>query len=120
MRDTLDEFEERGLVEDDLERLKMAIVSQKIYGMESVFGKVAQLAANETYRGSPDFSAADIARYEAVTEEDLMRVYKKYIKDKPAVILSVVPNGQLDMIAAQDTWTRPGERDSGVRCDHRR
>ncbi len=107
IRDTLNEFEERGFVADDLERLKMLIVSGKIYGMESVAGKVSQLADNETFMGSPDFAAADIARYEAVTEDDLMRVYRKYIKDKPAVIMSIVPTGQLDMIAAKDTWTRP-------------
>ncbi len=107
IRATFSEFEERGFVADDLERLKMLIVSGKIYGMESVAGKVSQLADNETFMGSPNFAAADIARYEAVTEEDLMRVYRTYIKDKPAVIMSIVPTGQLDMIAAADTWTRP-------------
>jgi zinc protease len=107
MRDSLLEFEERGWQEDDLARLKMMIVSGKIYGMESVAGKVATLADNETILGTANFAAEDIARYEAVTEEDLKRVYRQYIKDKPAVIMSVVPNGRLDMIAAEDTWTRP-------------
>lgn len=107
LRDTLLEFEERGLQEDDLERLKMLIISGKVYGMESVAGKVSTLADAETFLGTPDNAAADISRYEAVTEEDLMRVYRKYIKDQPAVIMSVVPNGRPDMIAAEDTWTRP-------------
>ncbi|MGI9220617.1 MAG: M16 family metallopeptidase [Woeseiaceae bacterium] len=107
MRDTFLEFEERGFQDDDLERLKMLIISGKIYGMESVAGKVSTLAANETFLGTPNNAAADIARYEAVTEEDLMRVYRKYIKDQPAVIMSVVPSGGLSMIAAEDTWTRP-------------
>ncbi|NIA28087.1 MAG: insulinase family protein, partial [Desulfobulbaceae bacterium] len=43
-RDSLDEFEERGVVDDDLERVKMSIVSGMIYGLESVAGKVRQLA----------------------------------------------------------------------------
>jgi len=107
IRETFAEFEERGFLADDLERLKMLIISAKIYGLESVAGKVSQLADNETFLGSPNYAAADIARYEAVTEDDLMRVYRKYIKDKPAVIMSIVPNGQLDMIAAADTWKRP-------------
>jgi zinc protease len=107
LRDSLAEFEERDWQADDLERLKMMIVSAKIYGMESVVGKVMALAANETILGTPDNAANDIARYEAVTEDDLKRVYREYIKDKPAVIMSVVPNGRLDMIAAEDTWTRP-------------
>ena len=106
-RDSLLEFEKRGVLEDDLERLKMNIISGKIYGRESVAGKVTELAHLETFTGSPDFTAQDIARYEAVTAEDVERVYRKYIKDKPAVIMSIVPKGQPDAIAAKDTWVRP-------------
>lgn len=106
-RASLLEFEQRGVVADDLERLKMNIVSGKIYGLESVAGKVSQLAAYETFTANPNYTAADIARYENVTAADVMRAYKRYIKNQPAVIMSVVPTGQMDMIAAQDTWTRP-------------
>jgi len=106
-RASLLEFEQRGVLADDLERVKMNIVSGKIYALESVAGKVSQLAAYETFAGNPNFTAADIARYENVTAADVMRVYKRYIKDKPAVIMSVVPIGQTNLIAAKDTWTRP-------------
>jgi len=105
-RDSLVEFEGRGVNEDDLTRVKMNIVSGKIYGLESVAGKVSQLAFYETFEGNPDFTAEDIARYENVTEEDVMRVYKKYIVSKPAVVMSTVPHGQLDQIAGPDTWSR--------------
>jgi zinc protease len=106
-RDSLDEFEERGVVADDVERVKMTIVAGKIFGLESVAGKVSQLAAYETYRGDPGLTEKDISRYENVSEDDVMRVYRKYIKDMPAVIMSVVPHGQVAMIAAEDTWSRP-------------
>ncbi len=109
-RASLHEFEERGMLADDLDRLKMTIISGKIYGLESVAGKVSQLAFFETFTGKPTYTAEDIARYEAVTEADVVRVYKKYIKDKPAVIMSVVPNGQLDLIADKDSWTRPARQ----------
>ncbi|MDH4124922.1 MAG: insulinase family protein [Gammaproteobacteria bacterium] len=106
-RESLLEFEQRGVLPDDLERVKMNIVSGKIYALESVAGKVMQLAANETFTGNPNFTAADIARYENVTAGDVMRVYERYIKDKPAVIMSVVPMGQPELIAGPDTWSRP-------------
>jgi zinc protease len=106
-RDSLDEFEERGVLADDLERVKMTIVAGKIYGLESVAGKVSQLASYQTYTGNPNFTTEDIARYENVSEEDVMRVYRRYVKDQPAVIMSIVPHGQLALIAAPDTWTRP-------------
>ncbi len=105
-RDSLAEFEGRGVNEDDLTRVKMSIVSGIIYSLESVSGKVSQLASYETFEGDPNYIAQNIARYENVTEADVMRVYKKYIVDKPAVIMSTVPHGQLDQIARPDTWSR--------------
>jgi zinc protease len=106
IRNSLAEFEGRGVNEDDLIRVKMSIVSGMIYGLESVAGKVGQLAFYQTIDGNPNYIAEDIARYENVTEEDVMRVYKQYIVGKPAVIMSTVPHGQLDQIAGGDTWSR--------------
>lgn len=105
-RDSLVEFEGRGVSEDDVARVKMNIVSSKIYSLESVAGKAGSLASYQTYTGQPNFTAQDIARYENVTAEDVMRVYEKYILGKPAVIMSIVPHGQLDQIASADTWSR--------------
>lgn len=105
-RESLLEFEERGVTDDDLERTKMDIVAGKIYGLESVSGKVSQLAAYQYLTGSPDYVPADVARYENVTADDVMRVYAEYIKDKPAVIMSIVPHGQLAQRAGEDTWQR--------------
>jgi zinc protease len=106
-RDSLDEFEKRGVLDDDLERVKMSIVSGMIYGLESVAGKVGRLAMYETYRRDPNYAAEDIARYENVTKDDVMRVYRQYVKGKSSVILSIVPQGQLAQIAAPDSWESP-------------
>jgi len=106
MRAAFGEFEERGVMDDDLTRVKSSIVSGLIYGLESVSGKVSQLAAYETYRDNPNGIGDDIARYEGVTKEDVMRVYNQYIKDQKAVIMSIVPKGAGSMIAKEDTWER--------------
>jgi len=106
LRDSLDEFETRGVMDDDLTRVKAGIVSGMIYNLESVRGKVSQLAAYETYRDTPNGISDDIKRYENVTKADVMRVYNQYIKGQSAVIMSIVPKGQLENIAAPDTWSR--------------
>lgn len=105
-RQSLLEFEQRGATEDDLERAKMNIVSSMIYGLESVAGKVGQLAHYQTLAGRSDYIAEDVARYENVSREDVMRAYKRYIADWPAVVMSIVPHGQLAMRASEDTWQR--------------
>jgi len=104
IRSGLTEFEQRGVEDDDLERVKAGIVSSMIYGLESVSGKVSQLAAYETYTNNPNYIKQDLERYEAVTKADVMRVYNQYIKNKPAVILSAVKKGQPDTAAKPDTY----------------
>jgi len=106
MRDSLIEFEERGVEEDDLTRVKSGIISSLIYGLESTSGKVSQLAAYATYHGDANGIGNQVSRYENVTAEDVMRVYNQYIKGKSAVIMSIVPKGKPEMIAAADTWSR--------------
>jgi len=107
MRESLEELEERGVLEDDLIRMKADIVTGSIFGLESVRGKVSDLAYFATFAESPNYIAEDIARYERVTADDVMRVYRQYVEDKPAVIVSIVPNGQADAVAAPDNWTPP-------------
>ncbi len=104
LRASLDEFETRGVEDDDLTRVKAGIVSGKIYGLESVSGKVSQLAYYETFRDSPNGIGDDIERYENVSKADVMRVYREYIKNKPAVIMSIVPKGEGEAVAAPANW----------------
>ena len=107
LNETLKEFETRGVTADDLARTKGQIEARTVFGLQSVSGKVSALAANETFYQTPDLIAEDIARYNAVTAEDVMRVYNKYIKDANSVVLSVVPKGQVQLAAAEQTFERP-------------
>ena len=106
-RESLVELETRGITEADVERVKTTIVSRMIFGLESVSGKVSQLASYQTMTGRPDYIRDDVARYENVTTDEVMSVYHQYLKDKPAVVMSIVPQGQLALRAAEDTWQRP-------------
>ena len=104
---TLEEFEQRGVNQDDLNRTKASIEASTIFGLQSVAGKVSLLASNETYDQNPDMVQYDLDRYNAVTAEDVMRVYNTYIKGKGKVVLSIVPSGQLALAAAQSNFTVP-------------
>ena len=105
--DSLSEFEQRGVNDDDLLRTKASIRSGSVYGLQSVAGKVSTLASNQVFNGEPDQVKSDIERYESVTKDDVMRVFQTYIKGKPAVFLSIVPNGQTAMQAAQPNFDIP-------------
>ncbi len=107
VRDTLDQFERHGVDTADLRVIKAEIEADFIFGLQSVAGKISQLAANETYSGNPNFIEQDIARYNAVTPDDVMRVFQRYIKGRSGVIMSVVPMGQADAVASPDNFICP-------------
>ena len=104
------EFEQRGVQEDDLARVKMSIEAGTIYGLQSVARKVSSLANGQIYADQPDLVQADIDRYNAVTVDDVMRVYRDYIKGKERVVLSIVPNGARQIAVSQPEYIIP-ERD---------
>jgi zinc protease len=105
--ETLIEFEQRGVSQDDLNRTKVGIEASTIFGLQSVAGKVSTLAMNELFDQEPDKVQYDIDRYNAVTADDVMRVYKTYIKDKAKVVLSIVPQGELALAAGDSTFVLP-------------
>ncbi|HEX6333422.1 MAG TPA: pitrilysin family protein [Flavisolibacter sp.] len=104
-RASLDSFEKRGVTDEDLAKFKGNVESSVMRELQSVNGKVAQLAAYQTFTGSPNRIGEELKAYNALKKEDVMRVYNKYIKGKGAVILSVVPKGQEQLVAAEPNFT---------------
>lgn len=92
-------FEKEGVSEKDVEREKAGIETRFFNGISSVFMKSYQLAHYNEYAGSPGFIEQDIKNIRSVTADDVMRVYKKYIKNKPYLATSFVPKGQVNLIA---------------------
>lgn len=91
-------FETNGIPEGDVDRIKASLETDFYNGISSVLGKSFQLAQYNVFAGEPSFIEQDIENIKKVTEEDIMRVYNKYIKDKPYIVTSFVPKGQLDLI----------------------
>lgn len=107
IRASLDEFEKRGVTEDDLKKYKAKFEADAIGSLASVSGKGSMLASYQTFTGNPDYTQKQLDAYMKVTKEDVMRVYNKYIKGQHAVILSVYPKGKPELKAADDNFTPP-------------
>jgi len=107
VRETLNEFSIRGVSADDLEKFKAQIESGRIFDMQSVAGKVSALAFSEMFNGDPKAVQDDLQRYAAVKPEDVSQAFGRYVANRPAVILSVVPKGQPDLAAHAPNYTAP-------------
>jgi len=92
-------FEEEGITDADVERLKAGEETDFYNGISSILGKSFQLARYNMSAGDPGFITEDIENIKAVTKDDVIRVYNTYIKDKPFVLTSFVPKGQLELAA---------------------
>lgn len=99
INEAFDRFEKEGVTQKDIERIKAGLETDFYNGISSVLGKSFQLAQYDVFTGDPGYIEQDIENIKAVTKEDVMRVYEKYIKEKPYVLTSFVPKGQLELIA---------------------
>ncbi len=105
VRQTLAEFEKRGVTDDDVKKYISKIEAQIIYGLESVSGKVSRLAAFHTFTGNANYLPTYFKQNTSITKADVKRVYEKYIKNKAAVVLSVTTKNDPDNIVAPQNYT---------------
>jgi zinc protease len=104
-RQSLDSFEKRGVTDEDIAKFKGGVEAQQINGLQSVAGKVSQLAQFQTFTRNPNKVADLLKMYSSLTKEDVMNAYNKYIKNSHAVIVSVLIKGQAaSMVAAPDNY----------------
>jgi zinc protease len=104
VRASMDSFEIRGVTDEDIIKFKGSAEAQYINGLQSVSGKVSQLAQFQTFTGNPNMIGKLLTMYRSVTKEDVMRVYNQYIKGKHCVVLSVLTKGQENAYAAADNY----------------
>ncbi|MEM9669944.1 MAG: pitrilysin family protein [Pseudomonadota bacterium] len=97
LTDGLARFEANGVSEDALSRVKIDQEVQFYSALQNVLGKGTSLAEYSIFAGDPGFVDQDLANLQAVTAEDVVRVYEAYIKDKPFVAGSFVPKGASEL-----------------------
>lgn len=91
-------FEEEGISDNDLNRLKIGMETNLYNSASSVFNKAYQLADYNTFTGDPGYFKQDLDNSLKLTSEDIMRVYNKYIKDQNYLATSFVPVGQKNLV----------------------
>jgi predicted Zn-dependent peptidase len=85
----------------EVERYKTFFAVGNITGLQSVFGKATTLGESELYWGDPEHFRTELAEALAVTPADVHRVARQYL-GRGRVVLSMVPAGQLNLVAKPD------------------
>lgn len=90
LKQTLEEFNKTGVTDDDMARAKAQFEANYIQSMQSVGGKASVLAQWNYLLPNKSMNVKEeIARYNKVTKEDVMRVFRQYIYGKNAAIVNV-------------------------------
>lgn len=90
----LDELKKNGVLESELKRIKVRILSEQIYKRDSIFGQAMEIGTTEM----AGFSWKDIdymlKKMQAITPEQVQAVAKKYLVDEGLTIAVLDPQAR--------------------------
>jgi len=87
----LAEFRKSGPTPEELKRAQNGIETRTIAGLEQLNGVADLLNSYNHYLGTPDFLAADIARYENATTDAVKAFAQEQLKASESVVVYCVP-----------------------------
>lgn len=91
IRKALEEVKQKGILESELKRIKVRILSDQIYKRDSIFGQAMEIGSTEM----AGFSWRDInymlEKMQTITPEQVQAVAKKYLVDEGLTIAVLDP-----------------------------
>ena len=94
IRKALDEIKQKGILESELKRIKVRILSEQIYKRDSIFGQAMEIGSTEM----AGFSWKDIdymlEKMQTITPEQVQAVAKKYLVDEGLTIAVLDPQAR--------------------------
>ncbi|WP_117233738.1 M16 family metallopeptidase [Vibrio maerlii] len=101
---SLESFEQTGVTQDRLDQITGMAEANAVFALESVRGKVTQLASNETFFNQPDRIESQLEQIRQVTPNSVNSLYQTYLNGHNKVVLSVVPKGKTNLAAQEATF----------------
>ena len=90
-----------GVTAQELQKAKNARRAGFVFELESPLGRAEYLAMTELYDGDAALVNTELARYEAVTADDVRRVAGRYLTAQNRLVLDVLPRGEGEMAAPE-------------------
>ncbi len=92
-----------GVSAETLDRLKTREKASRVRRFETVSGRTGSLAVANTFFDDPNHAAAELRGLLAVTPAQVRQAMERWIQRKPAVVMSVVPEGSIALAASGRT-----------------
>lgn len=92
IKQTIDSFDVQGVDDEAMARAKGSIETSLMQQMQSVAGRATMISDIYYTLGDKKWNINDeLTRYQKVTKEDVMRVFRQYVKGKYAAIVNIFP-----------------------------
>ncbi len=100
-------LEKQGVAQERLDEIKGMAKANAVFALESVKGKVTQLASNQTFFGQPDRLQQELDDLDTVSSASVQRVLRQFIVNHHKVTLSVVPQGHNNLAVRPANFVAP-------------
>ena len=102
-------IDEKGITitQDMVDRFKAKMRRRFVSSIESVESRVRRLALYETLFKTPNLMAVEAERYESLTVADVQTAYDTFVRNKPRILLSIVPTTQPELAVATPNFDAP-------------
>ncbi|MFV0574545.1 MAG: M16 family metallopeptidase [Vibrio sp.] len=107
LNQALDSIKQDGVKQDRLDAITGQAEAGVIYALQSVSGKVSQLAANQTFYNQPDRLQTELEQIRNVTPKSVEDAFEQFVDGKHKVVLSVVPKKQTQLAVQEPNFVPP-------------
>jgi len=98
IRKALDELKQKGILDSELKRIKVRILSEQIYKRDSIFGQAMEIGSTEM----AGFSWRDIdymlEKMQTITPEQVQAVAQKYLVDEGLTMAVLDPQARQSVV----------------------
>ncbi|MCO5247847.1 MAG: insulinase family protein [Chitinophagales bacterium] len=107
LQEIINDFDRKGFDQAAFDEYITHEYANLVYSLQSVQRKGSTLAYYQTFTGSPQNFDKYIKTLRNLTLDDVKEAFEKYVKNKPAVYLSIYSKDHPDNIVAADNFSRP-------------
>ena len=94
IRKALDDLKQKGILESELKRIKVRILSEQIYKRDSIFGQAMEIGSTEMAEISWKDIDYMLKKMQTITPEQVQAVAKKYLVDDGLTIAVLDPQAR--------------------------
>ncbi|MBL7084723.1 MAG: insulinase family protein [Candidatus Omnitrophica bacterium] len=103
----IERVKKKKVSEKELEKAKNKIISDILFYNQTIENQAQDLALNEAVAGDFRFTEEYIQKIKQLTQEDILKVANKYLRQDNLSIVALIPRNELAKVNPEETFSQP-------------